>query len=97
MKLEPLGDKVIVRRIEAEATTAGGIVLPESAREKPRQGKVLSVGDGVLRPSGVRASPQVAEGDVVLFGPYSGSEVTIDGLPVVILSESEILAIIDPA
>lgn len=97
MKLEPLGDKVIVRRIEAEATTAGGIVLPESAREKPRQGKVLSVGDGALRPSGVRASPQVAEGDVVLFGPYSGSEVTIDGLPVVILSESEILAIIDPA
>ena len=57
MKLEPLGDKVIVRRIEAEATTAGGIVLPESAREKPRQGKVLSVGDGALGTSGVRARP----------------------------------------
>ena len=97
MKLEPLGDKVIVRRIEAEATTAGGIVLPEPAREKPRQGKVLSVGDGTLRPSGVRARPAVAEGDVVLFSPYAGNEVTIDGLPVVILSESEILAIVDPA
>lgn len=97
MKLEPLGDKVIVRRIEAEATTAGGIVLPESAREKPRQGKVLSVGDGALGTSGVRARPQVAEGDVVLFSPYAGNEVSIDGLPVVILSEREILAIVDPA
>lgn len=97
MKLEPLSDKVIVRRLDAEATTPGGIVLPDSAREKPRRGKVLSVGDGVMKPSGVRVRPQVAEGDVVVFSHYAGTEITIDNQPLVILSEDDILAVIEPS
>jgi chaperonin GroES len=92
MKLVPLGDKIIVKRLEAEQQTAGGIVLPDSAREKPRQGRVLSVGDGVLLSNGVRAASQVSEGDRVLFGSYAGSEVEINGEDLLILREDEILA-----
>ncbi len=94
MKLVPLGEKVVVRRVDADAVTAGGIVLPDMARQKPEQGRVLSVGDGRLLPDGSRALPQVVEGDRVLFTRYAGSEVVIDGEELLILDEGEILAVL---
>jgi len=94
MKLVPLGDKVVIKRLDAEETTAGGIVLPDSAQEKPQQGRVLSVGDGRLLPDGNRAPHQVTEGDRVLFATYSGTEVAIDGEELLIMNESEILAVV---
>jgi chaperonin GroES len=95
MRVVPLGDKVVVRRMEAEELTAGGIVLPDSAREKPQQGRVLSVGDGLLMPDGTRAQNQVSDGDRVLFSSYSGSEVIVNDETLLIMSEDEILAILD--
>ncbi|MCY2992084.1 MAG: co-chaperone GroES [Planctomycetota bacterium] len=95
MKVVPLGDKVAVRRLEAEETTAGGVMLPESAREQMLQGRVLSVGDGRLLPDGVRAPHQVNEGDRVLFGQYTGIEVIVDNEPLLIMNEDEILAVLD--
>ena len=94
MKLVPLGDKVVVRRLEAEETTAGGIVLPDSAREKPQQGRVLSVGDGRQLSHGGRAPLQVQEGDRVIFSSYAGNEVEIEGEKLLIMSEEDILAVI---
>ena len=94
MKVVPLGDKVVVKRLEAEETTAGGIVLPDTAKEKPQQGRVLSVGDGRLLPDGTRAGHQVSEGDRVRFGSYAGTEVAVDGEQLLIMSEDEILAIV---
>jgi len=81
--------------MEAEEVTAGGIVLPDSAREKPQQGRVLSVGDGLLMPDGTRAQNQVSDGDRVLFSSYSGSEVIVNDETLLIMSEDEILAILD--
>lgn len=95
MRLEPLGDKVIVKRLTAEERTAGGIFLPDSARERPQQGKVLSVGDGGQAKDGTRIAPQVQEGDKVLFSTWSGQEVAVDGDELLILSERDILAILD--
>jgi len=95
MKVVPLGDKVAVRRLDAEETTAGGIVLPDSARESPQQGRVLSVGDGRLLPSGTRVAHQVAEGDRVLFSRYAGMEVIVDDEEILIMSEDDILAVVD--
>jgi chaperonin GroES len=95
MKLVPIGDKVIVKRVEAELRTAGGIFLPDSAQPKPREGRVLSVGDGVLLDDGTRVQHQVSEGDRVLFNDYAGSEVLVDGEELLILSEREILAVVD--
>jgi len=94
MKLVPLGEKVVVRRLEAEEKTAGGIVLPDTAQERPQQGRVLSVGDGRLLPNGTRAEHQVSEGDRVLFGHYSGAEVVVDGEELLIMDEGDILAIV---
>ncbi|MCS6971151.1 MAG: co-chaperone GroES [Planctomycetota bacterium] len=90
--IKPLDDRVVVTRIEAEERTAGGILLPENAKEKPTQGKVLAVGPGKLLDNGTRSTPSVAVGDTVLFGKYSGTEITVDGAEVVILRESDILA-----
>ena len=95
MKIEPLGDKVVVRRLEAEETTAGGIVLPDSAREKPQQGRVLSVGDGKLLPDGQRASHQVKEGDRVVFTSYAGTDIEVADEELLIMSEDDILAVMD--
>ena len=95
MKVVPLGDKVAVRRLEAEETTAGGIVLPDTAREQMQQGRVLSVGDGRWLPDGRRAAHQVNEGDRVLFGRYAGTEVIVDNEPLLIMKEDEILAVLD--
>ena len=94
MKLIPLGDKVVLRPLEAEEVTAGGIVLADAAQEKPRQGKVLSVGDGRLNQDGSRSQHEVTEGDRVLYSQYSGTEVAVDGESLLIMSESDILAIV---
>ncbi|MCH2611543.1 MAG: co-chaperone GroES [Pirellulales bacterium] len=95
MKVVPLGDKVVVRRLEAKEVTAGGIVLPDSAREKPQQGRVLAVGDGALLPDGRRAEQQVNEGDRVLFASFSGTEVAINDDDLLIMRESDILAVLE--
>ena len=95
MKLVPLGDKVVIKRLEAEEKTLGGIVLPDSAKEKPLQGRVLSVGDGRLLPDGGRAKPQVSEGDRVLFNRYAGAEVVVNEEELLIMDESEILAVVE--
>jgi chaperonin GroES len=95
MKVVPLNDKIVVKRLEAEEKTAGGIVLPDTAKEKPKQGKVLSLGDGKLLESGKRASFQVKEGDRVLFTSYAGNEVNIDGDEYLIMTEDDILAVVE--
>lgn len=92
ISLRPLDDRVIVRPNEAEETTAGGIVLPDSAREKPQRGTVVAVGPGKLLDSGNRGELSVAVGDVVIYGKYGGSEIEIDGEEMKILRESDILA-----
>jgi len=95
MKVVPLNDKILVKRLEAEDRTAGGIVLPDSAKEKPKQGKVLNLGEGKLLDNGKRAVFQVREGDRVLFTTYSGSEVTVDGEEYLIMTEDDILAVVE--
>ncbi len=94
MKLEPIGDKVVVKRLEADETTQGGIVLPDSARERPQQGRVLSVGDGRVLPDGRRMALQVKEGDRVIFSRYAGTELKIADTDVLIMAEDDILAIL---
>ena len=95
MAIKPLYDRVVVRRTEAETMTSGGIVLPGSATEKPNQGEVLAVGPGVLLDSGETRPLTVAVGDRVLFGKYTSSECNVDGEELLIIRESDILAIID--
>jgi chaperonin GroES len=95
MKIRPLADKVIVERIEAENKTAGGIVLPDSAKEKPQRGKVISVGVGKLLDDGSRSKMQVKKGDEVLFTSYAGTEVKLDGKEYLIMDESDIMAVIE--
>jgi len=95
MKVIPLNDKIVVERLEAETKTAGGIVLPDSAKEKPKQGKILKLGEGKMLENGKRATFQVKEGDRVLFTSYAGSEVTVDGTDYLIMTEDDILAVVD--
>lgn len=95
VKVRPLGDKVLIKRLESESTTAGGIVLPESAKEKPRRGRVQAVGDGKLLDTGERSKPQVKKGDEVLFSSYAGTEIKLDGEEFIIMDESDILAILE--
>lgn len=95
MAVVPLNDKILVKRLEAEDKTAGGIVLPDSAKEKPRQGKVLSLGEGKRLDSGKRAPFQVKVGDRVLFTSYAGTEVTVDGDEHLIMTEEDILAVVE--
>jgi chaperonin GroES len=95
MKIRPLGDKVIVQRVEAEEVTSGGIVLPESAKEKPQRGKVISVGTGKLLKDGGRGKMQVKKGDHVLFTSYAGTEVKLGAKEYMIMDESDIMAIIE--
>ena len=94
MKLRPLGDKILVKRVEAQSQTSSGIYLPESAKEKPQQAKVIAVGDGKLLDSGERAAFQVKAGDTVLIGKWGGTEIKIDGEELLIMGEDDILAII---
>ncbi len=95
MNLKPLGSRILVEPIEAEEVTAGGIVLPETAKEKPQKGKVLSVGPGDRDEDGDRIKMDVVEGDVVLFAKYAGTEIKIDGKKLLILRESDLLAIVE--
>ncbi len=94
MKVEPVGDKVVIKPLEAEEKTPGGIVLPDAARDRPQQGRVLSVGDGRLLDNGVRAPHQVKEGDRVLFASYAGTEVKVDDEELLIISEDDIWAVL---
>jgi chaperonin GroES len=94
MKIRPLGEKVVVKRLDAEETTAGGIVLPDSAKEKPKRGVIQSVGDGKLLDSGERSDLQVKSGQEVLFTSYAGTEIKVNSEELIIMDESDILAII---
>jgi chaperonin GroES len=91
-KLRPLDDRVVVKPVEAEERTAGGIVLPDTAKEKPQRGKVVSVGPGKLLDSGERGNLSVAVGDEVIYGKYSGTDIELEGDEVKILRETDILA-----
>ncbi|MFW6155370.1 MAG: co-chaperone GroES [Planctomycetota bacterium] len=95
MAVRPLEDRVLVKQSEAEEVTAGGIVLPDTAREKPQRGTVVAVGPGKLLDSGERGQMGLNEGDEVFYGKYAGTEVTIDGDPYVILRESDVLAVLE--
>ena len=94
MKIRPLHDRVVVRRMEEETTSAGGIVLPGSAAEKPTQGEVVAVGNGQVTDNGVRAL-DVKVGNSVMFGQYAGTEIKVDGEDLLIMSENDIVAVIE--
>lgn len=95
MKIRPLADKVLIKRLEAEEKTKGGIVLPDSAKEKPSRGKVVRLGDGKQLDDGSRSAFQVKKGDVVLFSSYAGTEIKVDGDEYLIMDESDILVVIE--
>ena len=95
MKIKPLGDRVLVERQEAEETTAGGIVLPDAAREKPQQGIILEVGEGKMLKDGSRRALQVTKGDKVFFTSWAGDEYQLNGTKVLLMREEDILAIIE--
>nr|PZN86074.1 MAG: co-chaperone GroES [Pseudomonadota bacterium] len=95
MKFRPLHDRVVVRRIEAEEKSAGGIIIPDTAKEKPQQGEVLAVGPGVRDDKGNIRPLDVKPGDIVLFGKWSGTEVKIDGEELLIMKESDIMGILE--
>jgi chaperonin GroES len=95
MKVKPLHDRVIVKRVEEEETTKGGIIIPDTAKEKPQEGKVVAVGAGKVNDKGERVPLEVKEGDRVLFGKYSGNEITIDGEENLIMREDDIIAIVE--
>ncbi len=94
MKLQPLNDRVIVKRKEAELTTTSGIIIPDTAKEKPQEGEVLAVGKGRIKEDGSVIALDVKPGDRVLFGKYSGNEIKIDGEELIMMREDDILAII---
>jgi chaperonin GroES len=94
-KIRPLGEKVMVKRLEAEEKTKGGIVLPDTAKEKPQKGTVVAIGDGKLLEDGKRAAFQVKRGDKVLFTSYAGAEIKLDGEEYLLMDESDILAVLD--
>jgi chaperonin GroES len=95
MKFRPLHDRVVVRRIEAEEKTAGGIIIPDTAKEKPQEGEVVAVGPGARDEQGKLITPDVKVGDRVLFGKWSGTEVKLDGEDLLIMKESDIMGVIE--
>lgn len=95
MKLKPLNDRVVVRRVEEEQKTAGGIIIPDTAKEKPIQGEILSVGNGKVMEDGSRRPLDVKAGDRVLFGKYAGTDIKVEGEELLIMREDDILAIIE--
>jgi chaperonin GroES len=95
MKLRPLQDRILVQRVEEETTTKGGIIIPDTAKEKPAEGKVVAVGNGKLGDDGKRVALEVKTGDRILFGKYSGTEVKIEGDEYLIMREDDVLGIID--
>ena len=94
MKIRPLNDRILVKRLEGEEKTAGGIIIPDSAKEKPAEGEVIAVGEGARKDSGELIAPAVKAGDRVLFGKWSGTEVTLEGEELLIMKESDIMGII---
>ncbi|MCC7393530.1 MAG: co-chaperone GroES [Sphingomonadaceae bacterium] len=94
MQFRPLHDRVLVRRLEAEEKTAGGIIIPDTAKEKPQEGEVISVGEGAYNEDGDRIPLDVKAGDKILFGKWSGTEVKVDGEDLIIMKESDILGIL---
>jgi chaperonin GroES len=94
MKIKPLQDRIIIKRMEGEEKTKGGIIIPDSAKEKPMEGKVIAVGPGKLNEKGTRVAPEVKAGDIILFGKYAGTEIKIDGEEHLILREDDIMGII---
>jgi chaperonin GroES len=95
MKFRPLGDRVVVRRVQEDQKTPGGIIIPDTAQEKPQEGEVISVGPGALDENGKRVVPEVKAGDFVLFGKWSGTEVKIDGEELLIMKESDIMGVLE--
>lgn len=95
MNLRPLHDRIVIKRIESERQTASGIVIPDSAKEKPEQGEVVAVGDGKVLDDGTRRAPLVAAGDRVLFGKYAGQAVSIDGDELLVMREDDVFAIVE--
>jgi len=95
MAFKPLHDRVLVRRVESEEKTAGGLIIPDSAKEKPSEGVVVACGEGARKDSGELIPMAVSEGDKILFGKWSGTEVTIDGEELLIMKESDILGIVE--
>ena len=95
MKVRPLQDRVLVKRVESETRTAGGIIIPDTAKEKPLEGIVIAVGEGKRLEDGSRVSPEVKVGERVLFGKYAGTEIKVDGEEHMILKESDILGILE--
>ena len=95
MAFRPLGDRVVIKRVEEEQKTKGGIIIPDTAKEKPQEGEVLAVGPGARDESGKRIEPDVKVGDRILFGKWSGTEVKIDGEDLIIMKESDILGVVD--
>ncbi|HEY5765706.1 MAG TPA: co-chaperone GroES [Candidatus Deferrimicrobiaceae bacterium] len=95
MKVRPLQDRILIKRVEEETKTKGGIIIPDSAKEKPQEGLVVSVGPGKVTDSGNRVVPEVKAGDKILFGKYSGTDIKIDGVEHLILREDDVLAVIE--
>jgi len=95
IRLQPMGDRIVVKRVESEETTAGGIVLPDSAREKPARGTVVAIGSGRLLDDGSRAASQLNNGDVILFSSYAGEQVEIDDVEYLLMREDDVLAVIE--
>ncbi len=94
MKLKPLGDRLIIRALEEEETTASGLVLPDTAKEKPQRGKVLAIGEGARNEAGDRVALDVSVDDTVLYSKYGGTEIKVDGEDLLVLRESDVLAIV---
>ena len=97
MKIRPLQDRIVVKRLESETQTKGGIIIPDSAKEKPVEGKVVAVGNGKVLKNGKVTPLEIKVGDVVLFGKYSGTEIKLDGVEHVLLREDDVLAVTDSA
>lgn len=95
MKVKPLQDRVLIKRVEEETKTKGGIIIPDTAKEKPQEGLVVAVGSGKVTEKGTRVPPEVKKGDRILFGKYSGTEIKVDGEEHLILREDDILAILE--
>ena len=93
MNVRPLSDRVLVKRLQEEETTKGGIIIPDTAKEKPQQGEVIAIGDGKLLDNGTRITPAVKPGEVVLFGKYAGTEIKVDGEDYLILREDDIFGV----
>jgi chaperonin GroES len=95
MKLKPLQDRILVQRVEEETTTKGGIIIPDTAKEKPAEGRVIEVGNGKIGDDGKRIAMEIKAGDIILFGKYSGTEVKINGQEYLIMREDDVLGVIE--